>query len=138
MPDQTREPVTLEHEPASPAPTPAKDLGPEKNWTTAVYALQALALIPLALGVTYLVAVIINYVKIDDVRGTWLESHFRWQIRTFWYSVIWGVLGWLTIFIFVGFVVLGVASVWVVYRIIKGWIRLSENKAMYTLSVSQS
>ncbi len=106
----------------------ARDLTQEKNWTTAVYALQALALI---LGVTYLVAVIINYIKIDDVRGTWLESHFRWQIRTFWYSVLWGVIGGLTVFIFIGFIILGVASVWAIYRVIKGWMRLSENKPMY-------
>lgn len=106
----------------------ARDLSLEKNWTTAVYALQALAII---LGITYLVAVIINYIKIDDVRGTWLESHFRWQIRTFWYSVLWAVIGGLTVFIFVGFVILGVASVWVIYRVIKGWMRLSENKPMY-------
>ena len=114
------EPLTIENT--------ARDLSLEKNWTTAVYALQALAII---LGITYLVAIIINYIKIDDVRGTWLESHFRWQIRTFWYSVLWGVIGGLTVFIFVGFVILGIASVWVIYRVIKGWMRLSENKPMY-------
>ncbi len=114
------EPLTIENT--------ARDLSLEKNWTTAVYALQALAII---LGITYLVAIIINYIKIDDVRGTWLESHFRWQIRTFWYSVLWAVIGGLTVFIFVGFVILGVASVWVIYRVIKGWMRLSENKPMY-------
>ena len=114
------EPLTIENT--------ARDLSLEKNWTTAVYALQALAII---LGITYLVAVIINYIKIDDVRGTWLESHFRWQIRTFWYSVLWAVIGGVTVFIFVGFIILGVASVWVIYRVIKGWMRLSENKPMY-------
>ena len=133
MPDQTREPVTLEHEPASPVETPDKDLRQEKNWTSAVYALQAATIL---LGVTYLVAVIINYIKIDDVVGTWLESHFRWQIRTFWYSVLWSALGLLTAVIFVGVVIWAVTSVWVVYRVIKGWIRLSENKAMYTVGVS--
>lgn len=114
------EPLTIENS--------ARDLSLEKNWTTAVYALQALAII---LGITYLVAIIINYIKIDDVRGTWLESHFRWQIRTFWYSVLWAVIGGLTVVIFVGFIILGVASVWVIYRVIKGWMRLSENKPMY-------
>ncbi|WP_247869935.1 hypothetical protein [Methylophaga sp. SB9B] len=61
-----------------------------KTLTIIIYALQAASFI---VGLTFLVAVIINYIKRDDVRGTWLESHFRWQIRTFWFcccGVCWG------------------------------------------------
>ena len=57
-----------------------------KNITTLVYALQAASFL---IGITFLVAVIINYVKQPDVRGTLYESHFRWQIRTFWFSILW-------------------------------------------------
>ena len=52
-----------------------------RTLATIVYALQALGFF---LGITWIVGVVIDYVKLDDVRGTWLESHFRWQIRTFW------------------------------------------------------
>ena len=50
-------------------------------------------------GITYIIAVIINYVKKDDVKGTWLESHFTWQIRTFWYSLLFGIIGAITAFL---------------------------------------
>lgn len=96
--------------------------------TTAVYALQAASFL---LGVTVLVAIVINYVKLDDVRGTWLESHFRWQIRTFWFSVLWTVLGFITLLILVGYAILFANVVWVIYRIVKGWLNLIDNKPMY-------
>lgn len=54
------------------------------------YALQAIGFF---VGITYIVAIIINYVKRDDVKGTWLESHFRWQMRTFWFSLLWAIIG---------------------------------------------
>jgi uncharacterized membrane protein len=97
--------------------------------TTAVYALQAASFL---LGITFLVAVIVNYVKKEDVQGTWLESHFRWQIRTFWFSLLWTVIGVITLLIFVGYFILIATSIWVIYRIVKGWLRLTENKEMYT------
>ncbi|WP_142805341.1 hypothetical protein [Tepidiphilus sp. J10] len=99
-----------------------------KKWATIVYALYAASLI---LGVTYLVGIIVNYVKYPDVRGTWVESHFLWQRRTFWYSLLWFVIGALTSFMAVGMIVLVISGVWVIYRIVKGWIALSDGKPMY-------
>jgi uncharacterized membrane protein len=96
-----------------------------KTLTTVVYALQAAGFF---LGVTWIVAVVINYVKREDVAGTWLESHFSWQIRTFWWGLLWGVIGVITAFIVVGFAVLFADTVWIIYRIVKGWLRLSENR----------
>jgi uncharacterized membrane protein len=96
-----------------------------KTITTVVYALQAASFL---LGVTWIVAVVINYVKKEDVAGTWLESHFSWQIRTFWWGLLWGVIGFVTAFIIVGFAVLFADTVWIIYRIVKGWLRLSENR----------
>ena len=96
-----------------------------KTLTTVVYALQAAGFF---LGITWIVGVVINYVKREDVAGTWLESHFRWQIRTFWWGLLWGVIGVITAFIVVGFAVLFADTVWIIYRIVKGWLRLSENR----------
>ena len=98
-----------------------------KTLATVIYALYALSLFS---GITAIVAIVLNYIKLDDAKGTWLESHFRWQIRTFWWSVVWFVLGALTWIILVGWVVLGVAGVWFIYRIAKGWLNLNDGKSM--------
>jgi uncharacterized membrane protein len=66
------------------------------------------------------------------VQGTWLESHFLWQIRTFWYGLLWGVIGMLLLVLVVGYFILIANTIWLLYRIIKGWLRLSEGKEMYT------
>jgi uncharacterized membrane protein len=110
-------------------PSPADPLKQAKTVTTIVYALQAGSFV---LGVTIIAAIIINYLKREDVQGTWLASHFRWQIRTFWFGLLWGAVGALTALAGIGFVLLGVDLVWVIYRIVKGWLRLSEGKEMYT------
>ncbi|MDN5842159.1 MAG: hypothetical protein L0H54_01760 [Alcaligenaceae bacterium] len=99
-----------------------------KTITLVVYALQAAAFL---VGITSIVAIIVNYVKRSDVQGTWLASHFRWQIRTFWFSVLWSIIGLATMFIAVGYLILLADVVWVIYRIVKGWLRLMDNKPMY-------
>lgn len=106
---------------------PASD-DANKTLTTVIYALYASSIL---LGVTILVAIVMNYVKRDDVAGTWLESHFRWQIRTFWFGLLWSVLGVLSLVVVVGFAVLFANLVWFIYRIVKGWIRLKEGRPMY-------
>jgi uncharacterized membrane protein len=83
-----------------------------------------------------IIAVIINYVKRGEARGTWLESHFDWQIRTFWFALAWGLavgaIGTLLAIILVGFVIwwigFGLLGVWAVYRIAKGWLRLQDRR----------
>jgi uncharacterized membrane protein len=96
-----------------------------KNITQVIYGLYAASLV---VGVTYLVAIILNYVKRDDVKGTYLESHFEWQIKTFWYSLLGWVVGVATTMIIIGFVILVVTLVWFIYRIAKGWLRLAEGQ----------
>jgi uncharacterized membrane protein len=93
-----------------------------------VYALQAASFI---FGITLIAALIVNYIKKDDVQGTWLSSHFRWQIRTFWFGLLWGIIGVLTLILGVGFFILGCDMIWLIYRVAKGWLRLSEGKVMY-------
>lgn len=86
-----------------------------------------------------IIAVVINYVKRSDVKGTYLESHFDWQIRTFWFALLWIVIGWflgaILAFVFVGFAVWMVGfialSIWICYRIAKGWLRLSDGRPVY-------
>lgn len=81
-----------------------------------------------------IIAVIINYVKRSEVHGTYLDSHFGWQIRTFWYAVLWFVIGAVLIATILG-VVIGVplligVGIWVLYRIARGWITLTDRKPM--------
>lgn len=101
-----------------------------KKIAALVYALQAIGLF---IGITYVVAVVIDYVKASEVRGTWIESHFRWQIRTFWFSLLWAVVGIFTYLLVIGYFILLAAGIWVIYRIAKGALNLKDNKAMYGL-----
>lgn len=86
-----------------------------------------------------LAAVVLNYVMRSDARNTFVESHFQWQIRTFWQAMAWAALvfflGFLLSFIWVGFIVWAVGfivmSVWVGYRIIRGWVRLTDGLPVY-------
>ena len=83
-----------------------------------------------------IIAVIINYVKRGDTRGTWLDGHFGWQIRTFWYAVLWVVIAIILIFTLVGipfaWVLTVLVGLWVLYRILRGWIALAQRRAMPT------
>jgi uncharacterized membrane protein len=108
-------------------PSPEEKLASLKTLTTVVYALYAASLF---VGITAIVAIVLNYIKKEDVQGTWLESHFTWQIRTFWWSLLWCVVGLITWIILVGWIVWGVAFVWFIYRIAKGWLNLNDNKPM--------
>ena len=97
-----------------------------KTITQVVYAMQALSF---AFGVTALIGLVINYVKREDVAGTLYQSHFDWQIRTFWWGLLWSVIGFVLMFAFgLGLVVLFVAWVWAIYRVVKGWLKLTEGK----------
>jgi uncharacterized membrane protein len=112
--------------------SPSQDLV-NKNVTQIIYGLYAAVFIS---AVTNIIGVIVNYVKRDEVAGTWLESHFTWQIRTFWYSLLWVVVGWILVLsligMILGFLVWAAAGVWYIYRVAKGWLRLNEGKPMYT------
>lgn len=112
--------------PADPDPVNRRS-EPGRNLAVLVYILQALSFF--LGGITGLVGVIINYVKLDDVRNTWIEPHFRWQIRTFWIGLLWTVIGIITTPLLIGwFVLLGI-SIWVIYRIVKGALALNDGKS---------
>ena len=81
-----------------------------------------------------LLGVILNYVKRKDTRGTYLESHFRWQISTFWFALMWVIVAGLLVFTLIGIpVAFGLAyivGIWVLYRVARGWLRLNSQRAM--------
>lgn len=99
-----------------------------KRLTYIIYILQAIGLFVV---VTYIAATVIIYIKRDEVKGTWLDSHFKWQLRTFWISIIAAAIGFITMIVLIGFVILFADGVWVIYRVVKGWLNLSEGKEMY-------
>ncbi len=112
--------------PADPDPANRRS-DPARNLAVVVYILQALAFF--VGGITGLVGVIINYVKMEDVRGTWVESHFTWQVRTFWLALMWTVIGTVTVPLMgFGFLLLLVTAVWVIYRVVKGALALNDGK----------
>ena len=96
-----------------------------KTLTWIIYGLYAGSFI---VGITGVAAVIMNYVKRGDVAGTYLESHFTWQIRTFWISLIAAVVGVLLMIVLIGWIVLVLDTLWVIYRLVIGAIRLNENR----------
>ena len=98
-----------------------------KSLTTIIYALYAASFL---FGISAIAAIMMNYIKKEDVAGTFLESHFRWQMRTFWFGLLWMVIGGITVFILVGWLILCVNTLWIVYRIVKGWLNLNDNKPM--------
>lgn len=112
--------------------TPGRDIGPPAGLVNIGHAIYACYAIGFFIGVTWLVGVIIAYIKRDEARGTWMESHFSWQIRTFWWSVLWMGLGCIFAVTVIGLIIAwplwGIAWLWALYRVIKGWIRLNDAK----------
>ena len=99
-----------------------------RQLTMAVYVLQLASIL---FGVTLIAGIIINYLKRRDVEGTWLESHFRWQIRTFWFTLLWFGVGLSLLIVVIGVIVLMALAMWLLYRAIKGWLELEERRPMY-------
>ena len=138
--------------PARERPVPAPIAAPASSlvgWTQFIYALHAFSLLTgivgaatvvgaFLIGWPSIIAVILNYVKRSEARGTWLESHFRWQIRTFWFGLLWVSLC-LTfvvltfgIGILIAWLPIGLVGLWFIYRIVRGWMALSDRRPMYT------
>lgn len=99
-----------------------------RQLTLIIYILYALCWV--LGGIPAIVAIVLNYLKREDAAGTLYESHFSWQIRTFWWSLGWAVLGAITLLIGVGFVILLVAGIWSIYRMVKGLLFWNEHKPM--------
>jgi uncharacterized membrane protein len=113
--------------------------------THLIYALHAFSAVAGLIGTMFvitafvtgwpsLIAVILNYVKRSDVKGTFLESHFRWQIRTFWFALLWALVAVLLFITVIGilfaWVLAFAVGVWVLYRIVRGWLALVSGRAL--------
>ncbi|OJA47551.1 DUF4870 family protein [Burkholderia ubonensis] len=114
--------------PSVPGSAESERLNGLRTLTHVLYGLYAVHW--LTGGVTGLIAIIINYVKRGDAAGTPYADHFEWQIRTFWRALIAYVIGFALLFVGIGFLVLGAVWIWTLYRIIKGWLYLNDNKAL--------
>lgn len=121
----------------------AVDVPPESLVTLAhlMYGLHALSVLigiatsativgAFVFGIPSIAAVIVNYVKRGEARGTFLESHFRWQLRTFWFALLWLVIGVILAILLVGFAILFAVGFWVIYRIARGWLALKDRRAL--------
>jgi uncharacterized membrane protein len=121
---------------------------PLVGWTQVIYLLHAVSLVTGVLGAASIVgafligwpsiiAVALNYIKQGDAKGTWLESHFRWQIRTFWFGLLWVCLCFsfvvltLGIGLLIAWLPLGIVGLWFIYRVARGWLALNDGKPMY-------
>mgnify|MGYP007098744339 CR=1 FL=1 len=133
--------------PAATVSTPDPSLVSYTHWMYALHALAAVIGISTAafiatafvFSIPSIIAVIMNYVKRDDVRGTWLDSHFSWQLRTFWWAALWIVivvvlsaplvlllgLGLITMWIGISLV-----GLWILYRVVRGWLALKDGRAV--------
>ncbi len=137
---------------STPDPTPPVTAGTPRvdeslvTYTHVIYALHALAVLigittfhtivgSFVGGLPSIVAVIMNYARRSATHGTYLESHFRWQIRTFWYALLWAIVCVLLAISIIGIplALLGFAAlaVWIVYRVARGWLALKDGRAMY-------
>ena len=117
------------------------------SYTNVIYALHSVSvLIALTSGITIvgsfvfgipsIIAVIMNYARQSETRGTYLESHFTWQIRTFWFTALWALVVWglslPLMLVLVGFATLwlglSLLGLWIIYRVIRGWLALREQR----------
>ena len=114
-------------------------------WTHVIYALHAVSVLigvtsaafivtAFVFGLPSIAAVVLNYVKRGDARGTFLQSHFRWQIRTFWFTLLWCLIGGVLFATMIGallaFPLFVAVGLWVVYRVVRGWVALKDGKAI--------
>ena len=126
-------------------PAVSDNLEGARSWAHVMYGLHALSALSgiltsasivgaFVFGWPSVIAVIINYVTRNQVRNTWLDSHWRWQLRSFWYAALWmlvaGVLAATLIGLPAAFVVIVITGVWVLYRVIRGWMGLLNRAVM--------
>jgi uncharacterized membrane protein len=132
----------------NPVPAPLPFGQPSENMVTVthlIYALHAFAVFTGLVGSATIIgsfvaslpsiaAIVLNYWNQTAVRGTWLESHFRWQIRTFWFAVLWIVVAVVMLLTVIGIpfalLVMGLAGLWVLYRVVRGWLALIGRRSM--------
>ena len=131
----------------SPAPFPQAPAPSLITTAHIVYGLHTLSILigitsPITIvgafvfGIPSIVAVILNYANHANSRGSFLESHFRWQIRTFWFAAMWILFGAVLFVTIIGiplaWIIFAGAGIWVIYRVARGWLTLQDRKPMLT------
>jgi uncharacterized membrane protein len=120
------------------------------TYTNVIYALHSLSVLigittawsivgSFVFGIPSIIAVIMNYARQSDARGTFLDAHFRWQIRTFWFALLWAIVIWAVslplMLIAVGFFTLWAGyvalGIWVIYRVLRGWLALRDGRPVH-------
>lgn len=120
------------------------------TYTNVVYALHSLSVLiglttfhtivgSFIWGLPSIIAVVMNYARRSATHGTYLESHFRWQIRTFWYALLWWLAVW-AVSVPLSLILIGIPlwfvghyllAIWIIYRICRGWLALRDQRPMY-------
>lgn len=134
-----------DYEPDGTPLSVSDNLDGPRAWAHIMYGLHALSALSgimtsasiigaFVFGWPSIIAVIINYVTRNNVRGTWLESHWRWQLRSFWFAALWLLIAGLLAATFIGipaaFMVIVITGLWVLYRVIRGWMALLNRATM--------
>ncbi len=134
-----------DYEPDGTPVSVSDDLDGARAWAHIMYGLHALSALfgiltsativgSFIFGWPSIIAVIINYVTRNNVRGTWLDSHWRWQLRSFWFAALWLLIAGLLAVTFIGLpaalMVIVITGIWVLYRVIRGWVGLVDRRAM--------
>ena len=105
----------------------------QKAWLWWLYLMHGASVV-FSLGALSFIPLIINYLKRDETSGTFLRTHHSWQIRSFWWYLVWIAVGWLLVLTIIGiplaFIVFFGAWIWKLYRLVKGFLDLGDNKAM--------
>jgi uncharacterized membrane protein len=116
----------------SPLPPVAEaEAASDSNLKTLSHVAYGLAAAALVFPVTAIAALILDYVKQSDAGESWLASHIRWRIRTFWFGLLWSALGLLTFFVLgLGLLILIATDIWWIYRIVRGWVSLFDRRPM--------
>ncbi len=110
---------------------PEENKGLSLKWLThIIYGLFALGVVSAGfIGVATIASIVLAYLKRSDAAGTVYAPHFDWVIKTFWWGLLWVVISALLTFIFIGWITGLAALIWVVYRVIKGWLALLDGNA---------
>lgn len=132
-------------EPLHASAPSAGNLDGPRAWAHVMYGLHALSAFSgimtsasivgaFIFGWPSIIAIVVNYATRGNVRGTWLDTHWRWQLRSFWFAALWlavaGLLAATLIGIPAAFMVIVVTGVWVLYRVIRGWLALLDRRGM--------
>jgi len=132
--------------PPNASESPQRGLIEYTHWIYALHSLSVLSALfttravalRFVFGLPSIIAVIMNYARRSETHGTWLESHFRWQIRTFWFALLWVVVTALVsvplmiilIGVYVAYLGTAITGLWVIYRVVRGWITLTERRPL--------